>query len=190
MTASCKSTEVHVTQASRTGNGIPRDLFSVQTGLDLFGRRLRITTSFDYKGGYSTQDGANNFQCNSPRCPASRRRIPMRRSPNRRRAIAKTYGTTYPTECPTKSGAGYFMNGQFWKWREASAILQLPDRVTHLSRAERLEPRLRREKPEAVVELLEIDPRPTMASADVEVQNEFQTGAAPTYFTVRLNLKY
>ena len=28
------------------------------------------------------------------------------------------------------------MNGQFWKWREASAIVQLPDRVTHLMRAQ------------------------------------------------------
>ncbi|HTE46242.1 MAG TPA: TonB-dependent receptor, partial [Gemmatimonadaceae bacterium] len=47
------------------GNGIPRDIFSVQSGFDLFNRRVRINTLFDYKGGYSTQDGANNFQCNS-----------------------------------------------------------------------------------------------------------------------------
>ena len=58
--------EVHVDSVLRNfGTGIPRDIFSIQTGVDLLNRRLRIQTLFDYKGGYSTQDGMNNFQCNS-----------------------------------------------------------------------------------------------------------------------------
>lgn len=77
--------EVHVSPTLvNKGNGIPADLFSVQTGFDLFSRRVRVTTSFDYKGGYNTQDGANNFQCNSPPFSCRETQIPMRRSPSRR----------------------------------------------------------------------------------------------------------
>ena len=78
--------EVHVDSSFQNfGNAIPRDLFSIQTGFDLFNRRLRITSLFDYKGGYSTQDGANNFQCNSVPLSCRRRRIRTRRWRSRRR---------------------------------------------------------------------------------------------------------
>ena len=84
------------------------------------------------------------------------------------------------------------MNGQFWKWRELSAILQLPRRVNNLLRAadgstlvfsarnlhlwtsfsgHRSRGELRPER-------------------RANVQYEFQTAPPPTYFTFRLNLKY
>ena len=47
------------------GYRVPRDIFSIQNGFDLFNHKLRLTALFDYKGGYSIQDGANNFQCNT-----------------------------------------------------------------------------------------------------------------------------
>ena len=130
------------------GNGIPRDLFSVQTGFDLFCRRLRINALFDYKGGYSTQDGANNFQCNSPPLSCRERRIHTRRSRTRPRDRQDVRHAPTRMATLTRRGAGYFMNGQFWKWRELSAVANLPDRLTHLiACAERLEPRVRRAQP-------------------------------------------
>ena len=128
--------EVHVDSSFKSyGNGIPKDLFSVNTGFDLFNRKLRITSLFDYKGGYNTQDGADNFQCNSTPLSCQSTQDPHARLDQQAAAIAKTYGTTIGGTS-FKSGAGYFMNGQFWKWRELSAILQLPDRVDRLLRAQ------------------------------------------------------
>ncbi len=87
--------EVHVDSSFQSyGNNIPRDLFSVNTGLDFFNRKLRITTLFDYKGGYSTQDGADNFQCNSTPLSCQSTQDPKAPLAQQAAAIAKTYGTT------------------------------------------------------------------------------------------------
>jgi len=184
--------EVHVDSVVKNfGNGIPRDLFSVQTGWDLFGRRLRITSLFDYKGGYGTQDGADNFQCNSTPLSCQSTQDPHAPLAQQAAAIAKTYGTSYPNGVSAKSGAGYFMNGQFWKWREASAILQLPDRVTHLMRAQNGSNLVFAARNLHLwTNFWGIDPEANYGVGGSEVQNEFQTSAVPTYVTVRLNLKY
>jgi TonB-linked SusC/RagA family outer membrane protein len=183
--------EVHVDSSFKNfGNGIPRDLFSIQNGIDLFSRKLRINALFDYKGGYNTQDGANNFQCNSP--PQSCRETQDPTSPLvlQARAIAKTYGTSI-NGTTYKSGAGYFINGQFWKFRELSAVVSLPNM---LNRA------LRSQNGSTIVfgarnlhlwtSFTGIDPEANAGINSNESQFEFQTAAAPTYFTARLNLKY
>ena len=52
------------------GNSIPRDIVSISNGFDLFNRKLRINALFDYKGGYSINNGTYSFQCgNNPACP-------------------------------------------------------------------------------------------------------------------------
>ena len=116
--------EVHVDSSFKNyGNAIPRDLFSdLDTGFDLFNGMLRALSSlFDYKGGYGTQDGADNFQCNSVPLSCRSTQDPSAPLAQQAAAIAKTYGTSVGG-VSEKSGAGYFMNGQFWKWREASVI--------------------------------------------------------------------
>ena len=188
--------EVHVDSALvNFGNGIPKDLFSIQTGVDLFGRRLRIQTLFDYKGGYSTQDGMNNFQCNSTPLSCRETQDPTAPLDQQARAIAKTRGSNLPDAAGVitnyKTGAGYFLNGQFWKWRELSAIAQLPTLITR---------RLRADPTSSFVfgvrnlhtftKFTGLDPESNAGLNSSETQFEFQTNAAPTYFTFRLNLKY
>ena len=107
------------------GYVVPRDLISVQNGLDFFGRKLRINAMFDYKGGNSILDGANNFQCNTGPFACNETQDPKAEQWKQARAIAKTYGsvtggTTY------KTTVGYFRNAQFWKFRELSAVVQMP----------------------------------------------------------------
>ena len=48
-----------------TGYSVPRDIVSIQTGFDLLRRNLRISASFDYRGGGNTPDGTNGFDCTS-----------------------------------------------------------------------------------------------------------------------------
>ncbi len=186
-----QQSEVHVDSSyANYGNGIPRDIFSVQSGWDLFGKMVRFTTMFDYKGGYSTQDGMNNFQCNSTPQSCRETQDPTAPLAEQARAIAKTYGTmigitTY------KTGAGYFMNGQFWRWREAAAIVQMPDRMSRLFRAQNGSNLVFAARNLHLwTKFTGLDPEANYGVGGSEVQNEFQSNAAPTYFTMRLNLKY
>jgi outer membrane receptor protein involved in Fe transport len=190
--------EVHVDSVLRNfGTGIPRDIFSIQTGVDLLNRRLRIQTLFDYKGGYSTQDGMNNFQCNSTPFSCRETQDPTAPLWQQARAIAKTRGSNLPvaegstTTTNYKTGVGYFINGQFWKWRELSAIAQLPGVLTRAIRADQTSSFVFGVRNlHTFTKFTGLDPEANAGVNGNETQFEFQTAAAPTYFTFRLNLKY
>jgi TonB-linked SusC/RagA family outer membrane protein len=184
--------EVHVSPDSLVymGYNTPRDIFSVQSGFDLLGRRLRINTLFDYKGGGNEQDGANNFQCNTAPNSCYEDEVPTAPLAQQARVIAKSYGSRV-NGSTFKSSGGYFISDQFWRWREASAAVQLPSAINR---------RLRSQSGSTIVfaarnlhlwtSFTGIDPEANYGLAQSDNQNEFQTAAAPTYFTLRLNLKY
>jgi TonB-linked SusC/RagA family outer membrane protein len=183
--------EVHVdSNFAFRGYNSPRDLVSVQSGFDLFSRRLRINAAFDYKGGGNTVDGANNFQCTVSPFACQETQDPKAPLANQARAIAKTYGTVI-NGTTYKSSVGYFQPNQFWKFRELSAVLTLPNQVVN---------RLRAKPGSSLVfgarnlhvwtSFTGIDPEANYGLSGSENQNEFQTAAAPTYFTLRLNLHY
>jgi hypothetical protein len=149
-----------------------------------------LNALFDYKGGSSILDGANNFQCNTGPFACRDTQDPTAPLDRQAAAIAKTYGTviggtTY------KTSAGYFVNNQFWKFRELSAVVQLPDMINS---------RLRSARGSNIVfgarnlhtwtSWTGVDPEANAGLTQSEAQFEFQTTGAPTYFTVRLNLKY
>jgi len=83
------------------------------------------------------------------------------------------------------------VNNQFWKFREFSAVLQLPQAINS---------RLRTATGSSLVfgardlhtwsSWTGIDPEANYGLTQTETQNEFQTTGLPTYFTLRLNLKY
>jgi TonB-linked SusC/RagA family outer membrane protein len=183
--------EVHVDSTFQNyGYRVPRDIFSIQNGLDFIGGKLRITMMFDYKGGNSILDGANNFQCNTGPFACRDTQDPTVSLDRQAAAIAKTYGTTL-NGTNYKTSLGYFRNNQFWKFRELSAVLQLPNAVLS---------RIRAQQGSSLVfgarnlhtwsSWTGIDPEANYGLTQTEAQNEFQTTGLPTYFTFRLNLKY
>jgi TonB-dependent SusC/RagA subfamily outer membrane receptor len=183
--------EVHVDPAFQNfGTGIPSAIVSIQNGFDFLNRRVRFSSLFDYKGGYSTQDGANNFQCNSPPQTCRETQDPTAPLALQARAIAKTYGSTV-NGSNFKTGAGYFINGQFWRFRELSATAYLPDRVNRL---------LRSPGGSSLVfsarnlhlwtKFTGLDPETNDGLNNSDTQFEFQSAPPPTYFALRLNLKY
>ena len=183
--------EVHVDSALKfKGVTAPRDIFSIQNGFDLFRHTLRINMSFDYKGGFNVQDGGNNFQCNTDPRACAETQDPTAPLAEQARNIAKTYGsnlggTNY------KTAGGYFMNGQFWRFRELSFVYQLPGIATKSLRAQ---------KGSSLVLSLrnihhwtgfsDIDPEINQGLAQNDNQTNFQSAPPPTYITLRFNLKY
>ena len=123
--------EVQVTRRCRaTGVGFAKDIASVQSGFDLFQRKLRINTLFDYKGGGNTLEG-NYFQCSSAPRACQETQDPTAPLWMQARAVAVTYGTkvngtTYTTR------NGYFVQAQYWKFREVSAVITLPNRINRM----------------------------------------------------------
>ena len=148
-----QQSEVSVDSAlTKHGVGFAKDLVSIQNGIDLFSRRLRINAMFDYKGGGNGLDG-NYFQCSSTPKACQETQDPTSPLWMQARAVAQTYGTkvngtTYTTRL------GYFMNNQFWKFRELSARDQ-PARATDAPRPglQRLHARGWREKSPHLVEV-------------------------------------
>ena len=187
--------EVHVDSGFKSfGYRVPRDIISIQNGVDLFQRRLRLQAMFDYKGGASILDGANNFQCNTGPFACRDTQDPSAPLALQAAAIAKTYGSNVliaGANTNFKSSAGYFRNNQFWKFREFSATMQLPNMINS---------RLRAQPGSSLVFGARnlhtwsswggIDPEANYGLTQSEAQNEFQTTGLPTYFTLRLNLKY
>jgi TonB-linked SusC/RagA family outer membrane protein len=184
-----------------TGYNVARDLFSIQNGFDLFDHKLRINAMFDYKGGGNTQDGTNNFDCRA-NVPLS---CPESQDPNsplwkQARAVASTYGSVVGDTNPItkavtntvieKTQVGYYMSLAAWKFRELSAVYQLPTRAVTFMRAQT--------GSSVVFGVRNIhtwtkftgpDPEANAGTTN-EGQFEFNTAPLPTYFTLRLNLKY
>jgi TonB-linked SusC/RagA family outer membrane protein len=183
--------EVHVdSNFVSYGYRVPRDIISVVNGFDLFNRRLRIQAMFDYKGGASALDGANNFQCNTGPFACRDTQDPTAPLDRQAAAIAKTYGTTL-NGTSYKTSAGYFVTNQFWKFREFSATAQIPSAVTsrlHASNGSTLVFGMR--NIHTWTSWTGVDPEANYGTTQTEAQNEFQTTGAPMYFTLRLNLKY
>jgi outer membrane receptor protein involved in Fe transport len=170
--------------------GFAKDIVSIQNGFDLFKRRLRITTLFDYRAGGNTLEG-NYFQCSSAPKACRDSQDPTAPLWMQARAVAITSGTriggtTYTTRL------GYFVPAQFWKFREFSAALMLPERVNRYL--------LHAEQGSTVVLGLRnlhtwtsftgVDPEQNYGVNGNEVAQDFNTSPPPTYITFRLNLKY
>jgi hypothetical protein len=95
--------------------------------------------------------------------------------------IAQRYTTT-------KSQAGYLENGQFWRWREASAMLSLPQRFATRLRAQDASLVFTARNLHLWTKYTGTDPESNYSTGDV--QTDFETVAPPSYFVFRLNLHF
>jgi TonB-linked SusC/RagA family outer membrane protein len=191
--------EVHVDDTlSSAGVGFAKDVAAIQSGFDLLNRKLRITANFDYKSGGNTLDD-NYFRCSSSPKACRETNDPTAPLDQQARAVAMIYGTKYPNGTTYTTRFGYFRSNQFWKFRELSGSIQLPDRVNRLIRSQY--------GSSFVVGIRNIhtwtsytgvDPEENYGVGGVnasnrslpEVGNDFNSSPPPTYFTFRLNLKY
>jgi len=175
---------------SRAGVGFAKDMASIQTGFDLFQRKLRISGLFDYRSGGNTLEG-NYFQCSSAPKACRDSQDPTAPLWMQARAVAITAGTKYPNGTTFTTRRGYFSSAQFWKFRELSASMILPSRVNRFIRAENgstLVFGLR--NIHTWTSFTGVDPEQNYGVNANEIQQDFNTSPPPTYITFRLNLKY
>ncbi|MDB4874579.1 MAG: TonB-dependent outer membrane protein SusC/RagA [Gemmatimonadetes bacterium] len=169
------------------GYSSPRDLFSVQNGFDLFGRKLRLNVMMDYKGGFNVLNNDGSFICGqAPQsCVETQdKSMPLWRQA---RAVANNYGSTINGTKYT-STSGYYESGQFWRLREVSATIQAPQRVAAGLRARDANLTIGARNLHVWSNYTGVDPEGAYGTGDT--QSYFLTTAPRTYFTFRLNLHY
>jgi len=163
------------------GYSQPRDEASVQSGWDLFSRKLRITALFDYKGGASLQNNEEGFLCQqTTSCPETSTLHPELWK--QARAVAerdKNPVTTY----------GYFENYRFWRFRELTATFTLPDKIaSKAARAQNASIVFGARNLHVWTKWTAADPEQNYSQGDT--QATLLTAGPARYYTVRLNLRY
>jgi hypothetical protein len=174
--------EVIVSKAFQyVGYSLPRDIVSITNGFDLFNRKLRLTVLTDYKGGYSLYNQSGQFYSQN---------FPTWYSENvKSTALADQARTVANSSAKNPSTVmGFLENGQFWKLREVSAALTLPNAFAQRLRARDAQLVFSARNLHTWTNYTGTDPESNYAVTDV--QTDFSTTAPPTYFILRANLHY
>jgi hypothetical protein len=163
------------------GYSAPRDIVSITNGLDLLNHKLRITVLTDYKGGYTLYNQSWQFYSQQFATWYSRN-LKSTSLYDQARTVANS-GAKNPS-----TPMGFLENGQFWKLREVSAALNLPDLWAQRIRAHDAQLVFSGRNLHTWTAYTGIDPESNYSTTDI--QTDFSTIAPRTYFLVRANLHY
>ncbi len=162
------------------GAALPTDLVTMQHGFDLLKRKLRVTASLDYRGGFTLFNSGANFLCGqTDQCAA-------KSDPNaslfaQARQVAANF--TNP-----KTQYGFYEKGDAWRLREISAVLRLPPSLAKRMRAEEADLQLGARNLKVWTKYSGQDPEANYSQGDV--QQDFLTTAPRKYYTLRINLRF
>ena len=180
------------------GYSSPRYLASFVPGVDLFNHRLRLTSLFDYKGGYKWYNNTERIRCVSRQNCLGLMGADVVNGKLVPRASFQEQAMVVATrDDPSATLDGFFQPASFIRWREFAATFTLPDQwagkylraraasVNFAARNLHLWTKYRGIDPE--IDRLAGTTQTTGANAPGE---EFQTLGIPTYFTFRLNIGF
>jgi hypothetical protein len=175
---------------SFTGYSMPRDIASIANGFDLFNRKVRINSLFDYKGGGLLVNTDLGFQCNNT--PKACTDISRVDSPLARQAGAVAMSGPLTGGQPTTAVA-YTEPLQFWRFRELSATITLPQAAASWLRAENAAVTFAGRNLHTWTSYRGIDVEengiPIFAFSN-DVQNTTFSQGPRTYFTAKITLHY
>jgi TonB-linked SusC/RagA family outer membrane protein len=168
------------------GPSINTDQLTIQNGFDLIRRKLRVNVLLDNKGGGVIFNQYNFLCTQTSTCEAKSN--PKDALWDQARSVAANNGTTVNNTKFT-TNFGYYENDQFWRLREVSATLSLPDRfMARFFRAHQSSLTLAARNLKTWTKYSGEDPESNYSSGDV--QSTLLTTAPRRYLTARLNLNY
>jgi TonB-linked SusC/RagA family outer membrane protein len=172
---------VAVGDTAYVGSAFAPDQASVITGVDLLRRRLRINASFDHRGGHTQQVSTFSFLCVQT-VTCSEKSDPN--SPLWRQA--RTVAANYTTQ---RTSIGYYENGRFWRFRELSATIELPQQyVQRYVRAENVSLSLGARNLKVWTKYTGEDPEANYSQGDTP--NTLLTTGPRRYYTARINVQF
>jgi TonB-linked SusC/RagA family outer membrane protein len=160
----------------------PRFETALQTGVDLFQHKLRITGLFDHKSGYSLLNGTERIRCQSRNnCFGTYSKDAPLWMQARAVAVRESSGNTQ---------FGFMENGTFTRFRELTATWTLPQSVlTKATFAKEANIVFSARNLHKWTKYSGIDPESDSdAGSTISTQTDFQAAPPPTYFLVRLNV--
>ena len=164
------------------GYAEPRYLTTMTPGLDLFQRRIRITSLFDWRGGNKYYNQTERIRCTRPNCNGLFN--PAASFEEQAMVVAAIYS-------PEKTLDGYFQPGAYIKWREFSASMELPKRLYTRAGARNASLVFSMRNIHTWTKYRGSDPESDFtATGGGDTPSEFQTFAQPTLFQLRLNLGF
>jgi len=162
------------------GQPLPPDQVAFQNGFDFLRKKLRIIASLDYKGGNTINNQGGLFLCQqTDACGA--KSDPSTSLYEQAREVAANYVNP-------KTTAGYYENGRFWRLREVSAVLRLPDKYNRYIKSQSADLVLGARNLKIWTKYTGQDPEANYSLGDA--QTDFLTTAPRRYYTLRVNLHY
>jgi len=163
------------------GAGLPQTEVSFTSSVTLFDR-LRLYALLDHKSDYVAYNNTERFRCRFTLCRA----LIDRSTPldDQTRAVASLYH-------PLQSVDGYMEDASFWKLREVSATLFMPEEWAAAMRASRASLTLTGRNLAIWTDYTGMDPEINSAGSGANFgTSEFLTQAPLRYWTVRINLNF
>jgi TonB-linked SusC/RagA family outer membrane protein len=163
------------------GYSAPRHEASLTNGFDLFNRAVRITTLFDYKGGFLGDNDTQRIRCQT-RANCYEEQVATAPLDLQARVVALRDNLA-------RTQAGFIEDSKFVRWRELSVTYAAPANIAaRYFRAETASLTFAARNLHVWTTYTGLDPEASYGSLDIP--NDFQTAPPPTYFTLRLNLGF
>ena len=164
------------------GYAEPRYLTTITPGIDLFNRRLRLSSLFDWRGGNTYYNQTERIRCTRPDCSGIF-------NPNA--SFEDQAMNVAANSSPEKTLDGFLQRGAFVKWREFSAALQLPQNIYNKIGARNASMVFSARNLKLWTRYRGTDPESDFtATGGGDAPSEFQTFAAPSIFQIRFNIGY
>ncbi len=155
---------------------------SIFTGLEMFGRKLRVQALVDAKTGGYQLNGTERIRCDN-RLNCRGTTDPTASLDEQARAIAVRAH-------PSRSQFGYVERNQFIRFRELSATYTMPTSVARLFSANRMTFTASARNIGILTGYSGIDPEGGYFGSNSGFVSDFQTQPPPTYFTFKLNVAF
>ena len=155
---------------------------ALTSGLDFFGKRMRLTALVDYKGGHKIYNNTERIRCAS--------RLNCSGLINPQASLEQQARVVMVREHPSRSVAGYFEPGDFVRFRELALTYKVPDAwASRLFRGRSLVTTASVRNIGMIwTKYTGVDPEAFGTTGDAP--SEFQAFAPPTYFALRFNFGF
>ena len=165
------------------GPSLPVAELTFFSGLELFGRKLRIQSLFDAKlGGYQL-NGTERIRCDN--------RLNCRGAVDPKAPLSEQARAIAVRVHPARTQAGFAEKTDLLRFRELSLTYTMPDKFARaLFNASRVTFTAAGRNLGIITGYTGVDPEGGYFGDNIGVQSDFQTAPPPTYFTFRLNVSF
>ncbi|MGQ0561052.1 MAG: SusC/RagA family TonB-linked outer membrane protein [Gemmatimonadota bacterium] len=167
--------------AAFIGANLPETEITLNTGIQLFARRLSLNAGFDYKGGHYQLNGTERIRCES--------RLNCDGLIDPGAPLWKQARVVALRETAARTQYGFVEDASFVRLREVSATYELPANVAGALRARRVLLTAAGRNLHVWTDYSGIDPEAGYFGGG-DVQTDFQTQAPPSYWTLRATFNF